>query len=427
MGLGIDISSTGGAGTPGILKVSDEVARLLLSPSPGDWAVQIDDGTLWYYNGTYWELRSKEDPILEIRDSSSIALTTEVTIPPYDDDIPSHDTKVFAELKLSVVAPDAANLAVTRDIQLDGLRTQIPVSSVRSVLSATAPVAYDSATGIVSMAQATNANDGYMDSTHVSALEGVITDLNNHLSDTTDAHDASAISATGTYSDVQAAITGIETSVSDHLADTTDAHDASAISATGTYSDVQAAITGIETSVSDHLADTTDAHDASAISYVNTTSGLTATTAQAALDEVDQKIDDHIADTTAAHAASAVSFAPPTNYTSTDVQAAIIEYSGFKQTTVYSPSNGGIITVPDLRKSLIRVEGFGGPVSSVTVAHTNLVDGDEVIFVGNNSSNYVGFGNTATFKFNGTPILSLYDTIHFIKVGGILVEIARSV
>lgn len=391
MSLGIEISSTGGAGTPGILKVSNEVARLLLSPSAGDWVVQTDDGTLWYYNGTYWELRSKEDPILEIRDSSSIALTTEVTIPPYDDDIPSHDTKVFAELKLSVAAPDAANLAVTRYIQLDGLRTQIPVSSVRSVLSATAPVEYDSATGIVSMAQATNANDGYMDSTHVSALEGVITDLSNHLSDTTDAHDASAISTTGTYSDVQAAITGIETSVSDHL------------------------------------ADTTDAHDASAISYVNTTSGLTATTAQAALDEVDQKIDDHIADTTAAHAASAVSFAPPTNYTATDVQAAIIEYSGFKQTTVYSPSNGGIITVPDLRKSLIRVEGFGGPVSGVTVAHTNLVDGDEVIFVGNNSSNYVGFGNTATFKFNGTPILSLYDTIHFIKVGGILVEIARSV
>lgn len=49
MSLGIEISSTGGAGTPGILKVSNEVARLLLSPSAGDWVVQTDDGTLWYY------------------------------------------------------------------------------------------------------------------------------------------------------------------------------------------------------------------------------------------------------------------------------------------------------------------------------------------------------------------------------------------
>lgn len=397
MGLGIDISSTGGAGTPGILKVSDEVARLLLSPSPGDWVVQTDDGTLWYYNGTNWELRSKVDPILEVRDSNSVALTTEVTVPPYDDDIPSHDTKVYATLKLSVAAPDVNNLEVTRDIQLDGLRTQIPVSSVRSVLSATAPVAYDNTTGVISMAQATNANDGYMDSTHVAALEGVIADLNSHLSNTTDAHDASAISASGTYSDVQSAINGMEI-----------------------------ATAAVATDLANHLSDAVDAHDASAISYVNTTSGLTATTAQAAIDEVDQKIDDHIADLSAAHPAGAVSFTPPTNYSSTDVQAAILEIAKWKfPTAVVSdvPASAGTLT--SYRRQIFRVQGSTGPLLNLVVTSTALVDGDEVIIMGTDDANYVTLSSTNLIT-NGSVTLGQNETISFVKLGTNLIEIARS-
>ena len=112
------------------------------------------------------------------------------------------------------------------------------------------------------------------------------------------------------------------TAVSDHLADTTDAHDASAISnvATATLlaTDVQGALNELDgeivtnttnigtnaTSISDHLADAVDAHDASAISFNNVTSGLTAIEAQAALDEIDGNLDSHEAATASVHGVS---------------------------------------------------------------------------------------------------------------------------
>lgn len=127
------------------------------------------------------------------------------------------------------------------------------------------------------------------------------------------------------------------TSVSDHLGDTTDAHDASAISVVsttlvGTGTDAQAvfeeldnAIVAAETATSNHLADTSAAHAASAISADSTTLVGTGTDVQAVLEELDNGIADHLADTSAAHAASAVSFTATGTIAATDVQAAIAE------------------------------------------------------------------------------------------------------
>jgi hypothetical protein len=60
------------------------------------------------------------------------------------------------------------------------------------------------------------------------------TDLNNHINDATDAHDASAISNVPAGSiaatDVQAAINELDGDIQGHIGDATDAHDASAIS-----------------------------------------------------------------------------------------------------------------------------------------------------------------------------------------------------
>lgn len=115
-----------------------------------------------------------------------------------------------------------------------------------------------------------------------------------------------------TDDDLTAHLQGIDTklganatSISDHIADTSDAHDASAISvldagALLAATDVEAALAEIAgevdtntagvstnaTAISDHLADTTDAHAASAIT--NTPAGnIAATTVQAAIDELD--------------------------------------------------------------------------------------------------------------------------------------------
>ena len=121
-----------------------------------------------------------------------------------------------------------------------------------------------------------------------------------------------------TATDVQAAVDEVEgrldtaesdivtaqATADDHIADTVDAHDASAISnvASGNLAatNVQDALDELQTDVdtraldSDltaHITDTTDAHDASAVSYDNATSGLTATDSQAAIDEVEGRLD----------------------------------------------------------------------------------------------------------------------------------------
>lgn len=77
--------------------------------------------------------------------------------------------------------------------------------------------------------------------------------------------------------------------VAAHLADTSDAHDASAISfspASGiAATDVQAAIVEDAGDLADHLADTADAHDASAISF-SPVGTIAATDVQAAIAEV---------------------------------------------------------------------------------------------------------------------------------------------
>lgn len=94
------------------------------------------------------------------------------------------------------------------------------------------------------------ANDGWL------TVGSAAADLASHLSDATDAHDASAISYAGgtgiSATDVEAAVDELATEkanasdLTDHTGDTTDAHDASAISFTpaGTIAatDVQAAI-----------------------------------------------------------------------------------------------------------------------------------------------------------------------------------------
>lgn len=89
---------------------------------------------------------------------------------------------------------------------------------------------------------------------------------------------------------VQAAIAEVSTDVTDHLADTTDAHDASAISAdsatlVGTGTTVQAVLEELDNGIADHLADTVDAHDASAISFTPT-GKIAATDVQTAIAEV---------------------------------------------------------------------------------------------------------------------------------------------
>lgn len=104
--------------------------------------------------------------------------------------------------------------------------------------------------------------------------------------------------------EVEGRLDTAETGLSDHLADTADAHDASAISlldsgANYTATEVEAALAEVKviadaaatsTDLSNHLSDATDAHDASAVSNVPS-GNLAATDVQGALNEIQSELD----------------------------------------------------------------------------------------------------------------------------------------
>lgn len=150
----------------------------------------------------------------------------------------------------------------------------------------------------------------------------------------------------GLTSDAQTQLNNNASSISNHLSDISDAHDASAISSIPSgnlaATEVQAALNELQSDVdsralasdlSNHISDATDAHDASAISSV-ASGNLVATDVQSALNELQSDIDtralasdlsNHISDATDAHDASAISSIPSGNLAATEVQAALNE------------------------------------------------------------------------------------------------------
>jgi hypothetical protein len=115
--------------------------------------------------------------------------------------------------------------------------------------------------------------------------------------------------------------TGSQTKVDTHVNDTTDAHDASAISfvAGGTIAgtDVQTAVaevaTDAATALTNHNRATTIVHGIANTANLETTTGS------------QTKVDTHVNDTTDAHDASAISFSPAGTIAATDTQAAVAE------------------------------------------------------------------------------------------------------
>lgn len=105
----------------------------------------------------------------------------------------------------------------------------------------------------------------------------------------------------GVTSAIQTQLTANATAISDHLSDTTDAHDASAISnvpsgnlaatdVQGALNELQGDVDNNATNLSNHISDTTDAHDASAISNIPA-GNLIATDVQGALNELQSDVD----------------------------------------------------------------------------------------------------------------------------------------
>lgn len=209
--------------------------------------------------------------------------------------------------------------------------------------------------------------------------------LSAHVTDTSDAHDASAISVdsttlSGTGTDVQASLEEIDNLLDDHSArhENGGADEISLAGLSGVPADVPpstrsltagnglsgggdlsadrsfavnvddssieistdtlrvkaggitaamvAADVATQAELDAHTGDTSDAHDASAISVDSTTLVGTGTDVQAVLEELDNGIADHLADASAAHAASAISVADAGGfYVGTTVESVLQE------------------------------------------------------------------------------------------------------
>lgn len=130
-----------------------------------------------------------------------------------------------------------------------------------------------------------------------------------------------------TSTNVQDALVELDGDIQAHILDSTDAHDASAISAvpfgTVVSDTVQEQLEEVYTLAVVSL------DEASEISFAPA-GDLTATDVQAAIEEVDAELHAHEADTTDAHDASAISFVPAGDLASTDVQAALVELDAEK-------------------------------------------------------------------------------------------------
>ena len=193
-------------------------------------------------------------------------------------------------------------------------------------------------------------------------------DLTAHTSDTSDAHDASAVSfvPTGTVAatDVQAAIAEVASEASGGTAPFSDATALVKDDADATKL-LRVDVGTIATSTTRVLTMPNKNVDLAAIpasDVTNTPAGnIAATTVQAAINELDTEkataasVTDHLNDTTDAHDASAISYAGGTGMSATDVEGAIDELATekldtathYNYETVYFTFKGTLTTTTD--------------------------------------------------------------------------------
>lgn len=233
--------------------------------------------------------------------------------------------------------------------------------------------------------------------TQIPSALAVKTFVENGLSAQNEASEITLV-PTGTIeaTDLQAAVAELDGDIQGHINDTVDAHDATAISYDGTASglaatEVQAAIDEVDgrvdtlevdvgdnaIAIADHINDTVDAHDASAISNVPAGT-IAATDVQAAINELDGDIQGHVTASTDVHGIGATASVVGTDTTQTltnkTIQGASIETpirSDVKQDTkanletyALTATNGQIVFATDSKEMFQIVDNVLVPVGA---------------------------------------------------------------
>ena len=258
---------------------------------------------------------------------------------------------------------------------------------------------------------ATGAQKGLATAAQITKLNGIATGatddttVNAHIADTTDAHDASAVSfvpaGTVAATNVQAAIEEVASEGGGGGWTAVDASETvkgiaelATQAETNTGTDDTRIVTPLKlkTNLDLHVADSSDAHDASAISVADAATQYTSTNVEDALAEVLDALQAHEADSSDAHDASAISFSPTGSVAATDVQAAIAEVAseasgGTNYRTLYEVSSD----VSNATTNFADITGLSLSVVNGTVYRFY------ALIVYTNSGPTVG----ASFSYNG--------------------------
>lgn len=368
------IGAGGSGGGGGIQKVADAAGLAALTPSAGDFAIQLDTNTLYYYNGSAW--------VIYLDDSSYAAL-------------------------VAVITDLAAHIADTTDAHAASAITFTPASGITAITVQTAIV---------------------------EALTDSIAYTDLHINDTSAAHAASSISYTagGTVAatDVQAAIAEVASEANTRLlALEATTHVAVTLAAFGSTPNANG-LTLTTQALNMQPADDTNPGGLSIVAQaiggekrfaagvkVGSNTALSTSTIFQIISTTLGSIPMPVMTNTQRNAigtpATGLMVFNSTNggpefYDGTQWQPmdgrAIVA-------AAQTPADAATLTPLGYRNQILPISGSGGAVTLANVAGTNAKDGDVMTLIGTSDTNTVTVVSATNIALNGSATLGLDSTL----------------